>query len=135
MKLRWVGIFAVAIVVAVIIGLKVHRKPRPPIQTAQSVSSSKTEIILVANLSEANDKADNCSKIIHLVSKAGKDGIPVRELSPHSSSPLIRHYHVLTIPTLLVLHKGKVVSRYEGESQTTVQQIQTRLVQLEEGQP
>ena len=87
---------------------------------------------LVANLREANDKGDNCSIIIHLVREAGQHGIPIRELPPNSPSPLIKQYHVLTIPTLLVLHHGRVVSRYEGESQSTVQQIRARLAKLEE---
>lgn len=134
MKTRWIGILFVVIVVAGIIAFKLHSAPTPPVQTAQAVSSEKPQVILVANLREANDKGDNCSTIIHLVREAGKHGIPTQELSPDSPSPLIKQYHVLTIPTLLVLHEGSVVSRYEGESHSTVQKIRTRLVKLEEDQ-
>ncbi len=134
MKTRWIGILFVVAVVAGIIAFKFHSKPAPPVQTAQAVSSAKPEVILVANLREANDKGDNCSIIIHLVRAAGKRGIPIRELSPGSPSPLIKQYHVLTIPTLLVLHHGRVISRYAGESRSTVQKIRTRLAKLEEAQ-
>jgi thioredoxin-like negative regulator of GroEL len=130
MKTRWIGLLAVLIVAAGIVALKLDRAPKPAVQTTQNVQSSKTGIILVANLSEANDKADNCSVIIHLVSEAGKRGIKVRELSPGSRSPLIKRYHVLTIPTLLVLHDGRVVSRFQGESGSTVRKIRTRLAAL-----
>lgn len=132
MKTRWIGITFVILVVAGIIAFKLHTAPQAQVQTAQAVSTTKPQVILVANLREANDKADNCSIIIHLVRAAGKRGIPIRELSPGSPSPLIKQYHVLTIPTLLVLHHGRVVSRFEGESLSTVQKIRTRLAKLEE---
>lgn len=132
MKTRWIGITFVILVVAGIIAFKLLSKPQAQVETAQAVSSEEPQVILVANLREANDKSDHCSTIIHLVSEAGKRGIPIRELSPGSPSPLIKQYHVLTIPTLLVLHQGRVVSRYEGESLSTVQKIRTRLTKLEE---
>jgi len=131
-KTRWIGILFVVIVVAGIIAWKLHSQPLAAAQTAQAGSSATPQVILVANLREANDKSDNCSTIIHMVHVAGKHGIAIRELSPGSPSPLIKRYHVLTIPTLLVLHRGRVVSRYEGESQSTVQKIRTRLAKLEE---
>jgi len=131
MKTRWIGLLAVVIVAAGIIALKRDRAPKSAVQTTQGVLSSKTGIILAANLSEANDKGDNCSVIIHLVRQAGKRGIKIRELSPESQSPLIERYHVLAVPTVLVLHNGKVVSRFEGESGITVEKIRTRLAALD----
>lgn len=130
MKTKWIGLFAVLIVAVAIVALKLDRLAKPAVQTTPGVQSSKTGILLVANLAEANDKADNCSVIIHLVREAGKRGITVRELSPLSRSPLIQRYHVLTIPTLLVLHNGKVVSRFVGESGATLRKIRTRLAAL-----
>ena len=130
MKTRWIGLLAVLIAAAGIIAFKLDRAPKPEVQTTQDVQSSKTGIILVANLSEANDKGDNCSVIIHLVRQAGKRGIKIRELSPESQSPLIKRYHVLTIPTVLVFHNGRVVSRFEGESGSTVEKIRARLATL-----
>lgn len=132
MKTRWIGILFVVIVVAGIIAWKLHGQPRATVQIAGGGSSATPQVILVANLREANDKGDNCSTIIHLVRVAGERGIAIRELSPGSPSPLIKRYHVLTIPTVLVLQHGRVVSRYEGESQATVQKIRARLAKLEE---
>ncbi|MFP5205149.1 MAG: hypothetical protein ACLGSH_07320 [Acidobacteriota bacterium] len=132
MKTRWIGILFVVVVVAGIIAWKRNSQPRAAAQNAQAGSSATPQVILVANLREANDKGDNCSVIIHLVRDAGAHGIRIRELSAGSPSPLIKRYHILTIPTLLVLYHRRVVSRYEGESQSTVQKIRTRLAKLEE---
>lgn len=130
MKRRWIGLLSVVIVASGIIAYKVEIPRQHAVQTtqlAQQRPSAGPQVILVANLSEANDKADNCSEIIHLVRQAGQRGVNVREFSPDSDSPLIRRYHVLTIPTVLVLEDGKVLSRYEGESGATVREIRNRL--------
>ena len=133
MKTRWIGLVLVAVVAVGIVAYKIDRSRKPAVQVVQAtqeISSSKTEVILVADLSEANEKDDNCAEIIHLVRAAGTRGIKTQELSPESDSPLIKRYHVLTVPTVLVLDDGKVVSRYEGESGLTVQEIRTRLATL-----
>lgn len=102
---------------------------------AQSGSSAKPEIILVADPREANETGDNCAEIIHLVREAGKRGTKVEELTPDSDSPLLKQYRVLTNPTVLILDReGKVVSRYEGESGSTVKEIRDRLASLSEAQ-
>lgn len=133
MKTKWIGLLSVVILAAGIIAYKVERPPQhaaEATQLAQERSSAGPEVILVANLSEANDKGDNCSEIIHLVRQAGERGVKIREFSPDSDSPLIRKYHVLTIPTVLVLEHGKVPERYEGESGATVREIRDRLTAL-----
>lgn len=133
MKTRWIGLLSVVIVTAGIIAYKVENPPQhaaEATQLAQERSSAGPEVILVANLSEANDKGDNCSEIIRLVRQAGQRGVNIREFSPDSDSPLIRKYHVLTIPTVLVLEHGKVSERYEGESGATVREIRDRLTAL-----
>ena len=135
MKTQWIGLVLVAVVAVGIVAFKVDDRTKPavrPVQTTQESSSSKTEVILVADLSEANEKGDNCAEIIHLVRAAGARGIKIQEFSPNSDSPLIKQYHVLTAPTVLVLDDGKVVSRYQGESGSTVQEIRTRLATLDE---
>jgi len=44
---------------------------------------------------------------------------------------VLRKYHVLTVPTLLVLDKtGKETGRFEGEDAATVKAVQTRLASL-----
>lgn len=142
MKTRWIGLLVVAIVAIGIVGYKLDRSRAAAVQTTQHVafsnaeaSSPKTEVILVADLSEANEKGDNCAEIIRLVRDAGERGIQTKEFSPDSDSPLIKLYHVLTLPTVLVLDDGKVVSRYEGESSSTVQELQTRLNTLNGSRP
>lgn len=117
-----------ALVAGVILAYKVHATQKPP---AASASAGPLRVLLVANLSEANIPTDNCSKIIHLVQAAGKRGIAVKELNAGSKSQLLARYHVLVIPTVLIFgRKGKVVSRYQGESLETVAQIRTGLARL-----
>ena len=109
------------------------RKASPPV--AQSGASAKSEIILVADLREADEPGDNCAEIIRLVREAGKRGATVEELTPDSESPLLKQYRILTNPTVLILDReGKVVSRYEGESGSTVKEIRDRLASLSEAQ-
>ena len=133
MKTRWIGLLLVVIVAAGMIAYKRDRSHKPAVEAVQSASPSKAEVILVADLSEANEKGDNCAEIIHLVRDAGRRGIKVQEFAPDSDSPLIKQYHVLTIPTVLVIDRdGQVVSRYEGESGSTVGEIRTRLSTLDE---
>ena len=130
MKTRWIGLVLVAVVAVGIVAYKIDRSRNPAVLTTQSIAPSEAEVILVADLSEANENGDNCIEIIHLVRAASKRGIKTQEFSPESDSPLIKQYHVLTVPTVLVLDDGKVVSRYEGESGSTVQKIRTRLATL-----
>lgn len=118
-----------------IIIYKRERSHKPAVEATQNISPSKLEVILVADLSEANEKGDHCAEIIHLVRDAGRRGFKVEEFAPDSDSPLIKQYQVLTIPTVLILDpNGKVVSRYEGESGLTVREIRTRLTALDEAQ-
>lgn len=135
MRTRWVGVFLVVIAAVGIVIYKEHtsRKASPPV--AQSGSSAKPEIILVVDLREADEPGDNCAEIIHLVREAGKRGTKVEELTPDSDSPLLKQYRVLTNPTVLILDReGKVVSRYEGESGSTVKEIRDRLASVSEAQ-
>lgn len=141
MRTRWIGVVVVVVVAAGVIAYKHYRGQNAPASETQLSQATRPslaagpQVVLVANLSEANEPGDNCAEIIHLVGNAGKRGIKVQELSARSHSPLIKRYHVLTIPTLLILHDGRVVSRYEGESGSTVKQIRNRLVSLRRAQP
>lgn len=138
MKTRWIG---VAIVAALAVGLiaykhdRAHISPARKMQlpvAAQAAPAAGPKVILVADLSEANDPGDNCAEIISLVRNVQKRGVKVQILSAHSRSPIIKRYRVLTIPTVLVLDNGKIVSRYEGESGSTVHLIRERLASLRE---
>lgn len=148
MRARWVGIIVIVVVAVAIVAHKGRRshnataqlQRKTVVQLKDNPSSTnaptKAEVILVADLSEASKKGDNCAEIIHLVREAGKRGIKVQEFAPDSDSLLIKQYHVLTVPTVLVLDpNGKVVSRYEGESGSTVREIRTRLTALDEAEP
>lgn len=132
MKTRWVG---AALVVVVAVGIVTYKEHRSRVSTSPGTpgqSSDKPEIVLVADPREA-DTADNCAEIIRLVRTAAKSGVTVRELSPDGDSPLLKQYRVLTIPTVLILDRdGNLVSRYEGEENSTVQQIRNRLASLAE---
>ena len=88
-------------------------------------------MLLVADLSEADEEGDACAQIIQTVRAVGKRGISVQEFNRDSKSPLISRYRILSIPTVLVLdHKGEVVSRYEGESRQTLASIRSELENL-----
>ncbi len=127
MRVKWIGLTAVAIIAATIVGYKVHVSSR---QEA-TVTASLPRVVLVADLSEANDHHDACAEIIHLVQAVHDHGIAVQELNPGSKSDLLSRYHVLTIPTVLILDReGKVVARYQGESRETVKALRAGLEQL-----
>lgn len=133
MRARWIGVVLVVIVAIGIIAYKQERSDKPAIQTTQRATPSNVEIILVADLREANEEGDNCAEIIHLVRDTSMRGAKVQELTPDSDSPLLKRYRVLTNPTVLILDSdGTVVSRYEGESSSTVQKIRDRLATLSE---
>ena len=88
-------------------------------------------VVLVADPREASDSDDGCSVIFRAVRQAAKRGVAVAELPPDSHSDLLHKYHVLTVPTVLVLDKtGKEISRFEGEDTTTVKAVQARLATL-----
>ena len=130
MKTRWAGVALVAIAAIGIIGYKQHRSRAASGQAAQARSSDKPEIVLVVNPSEAGSE-DNCAEIIRLVRATAGRGVPIRELSPDSESSLLKRYRVLTVPTLLILDRdGNVISRYEGEENSTVQEIRAKLAGL-----
>lgn len=135
MRMRWAGVLLVVIGAVAIIAYKEHRLQPASGEMTRSISSEKPEVVLVVDPREADEPGDNCAEIIRLVKDAGTRGVKVQELSPNSSSPLLKQYRVLTIPTLLVLDRdGKVLSRYEGEASSTVQQIRDRLTNLGEVQ-
>lgn len=126
-KGRWIGLAAVLAVALAIIGYNVRSSPH---DQASSVGAPP-RVLLVANMSEADSPGDACAEIIRLVQAARRRGVAVEELNSDTKSELIARYHVLTIPTVLILNaKGKVVSRYGGEAQQTVAAIRAGLARL-----
>jgi hypothetical protein len=129
MKGKWIGLAAVLVIAGAIIGYKAHVSPKS--QAAASVAGLP-RVLLVAELSEADATGDSCAEIIHLVRSARDRGIAVQELEPDSKSDLLTRYHVLTIPTVLIMGgDGKVVSRFEGEGRDTVKAVRAGLEQLQ----
>lgn len=127
MQVKSIGLVAVVLIAAAIIGYKAHLSPE-----AQAASPPATpRVLLVADSSEANAAGDSCAEIIHLVRAARTRGIAVQELEPGSKSGLLARYRVLIIPTVLILDpNGKEVSRYEGEGHEMVKKLHANLEQL-----
>lgn len=127
MKMKWIGLIAVVLVAGAIIGYKAYVSP-----PHAASSAAVPRVLLVADMSEADSADDSCAEIIHLVQAARGRGIAVQELSPGSKSDLLVRYHVLTIPTVLILDRNRqVVSRYEGEGRDTVKAVRAGLEQLQ----
>jgi hypothetical protein len=129
MRVRWLGVGLVAVLVVCTLLLKSRTRHNA---TSETVNGNPA-VVLVADLREADDPHDRCAEIIRAVREASKRGIRVAELPPDSNSDLLRRYHVLTVPTVLLLDaSGKEIGRFEGEDSTTVKAVQTRLSALTE---
>lgn len=127
MKSRWIGLTTVALIAGAIIGYKAHLTP--DVQAAST--SVPPRVLLLAEPSEANDAGDSCAEIIHLVRAARERGVAVRELEAGSKSNLLARYHMLVVPTVVILDgDGKEVARFEGEGRTTVKAIRAALAAL-----
>lgn len=127
MKVKWLGIFAVLLISGGIIAYKARVTAQPQ----AAANSELPRVLLVADLKEADSAGDICAQIIHLVREARDRGITVRELEPDSKSELLTRYHVLIIPTVLILDRdGKVVARYEGEGRNTLNAVREGLLKL-----
>lgn len=122
------GLACVVLIAGAIIGYKAHVARTSP---AVSTMATFPRVILVADLSEANAPGDACAEIIHLVRAARDRGVAVQELDRSSKSGLLSRYHVLTVPTVLILDRnGRTISRFEGEARDTVRAVRTGLEQL-----
>lgn len=130
MKVRWRGLILVLLLVAAIVAAKLHKQGG----LRESAEADRPAILLVADLSEANEANDVCAGIIHAVRDAAQRGISVKEVTPDSDSQFLKRYHILTAPTVVILdHKGNEEARFEGESKDTLAAILARLAALERG--
>ena len=131
MRRKWIGVIAVALVALGIIAYKSHLS-RETQNTISAASAAFPRMLLVADLREADSDGDACARIIQDVCAARERGIAAHELSPDSPSDLLSRYHVLTVPTVLILDRqGNVTSRYEGEAEQTVAALRAQLEQLQ----
>ena len=128
MRAKWIGILAVLLIAGGIIAYKARISAQP-----QALAKAELpRVLLVADLKEADSTADICAQIIHLVRDTRDRGVAVRELEPDSKSNLLTRYHVLIIPTVLILDRdGQVVSRYEGEGPDTLKAVREGLLHLQ----
>ncbi len=125
MKTKVYGLIAVVLIAVGIVAYKTNRTRQTQSATAHP------QVSLVADFHEADADGDACAEIIQAVRAAQARGIPVQELSPDSKSGLLTRYHVLTIPTVLILNRdGQVVSRFEGESPETVADVRNQMQKL-----
>ena len=119
MQVKWIGLLGVLLIAGAIIGYKGHHAAQP-----QAAGKIAPRVLRVSDMSEADTAEDACAEIIHLVRATRARGIAVHELEPDSKSDLLTRYHVLTIPTVLILDPdGQVVSRFEGEGRDTLKAI------------
>lgn len=126
MKIQWIGLGAVVLAASAIIAYKTQL-----LHEAQAANAASPRVVLLAEPSEADLAGDSCAEIIHLVRAARDRGIAVEEFSLVSKSDLLARYHLLIIPTVLILDpNGQEVSRYEGEGRNTVKALRTSLEQL-----
>jgi len=127
MKIRWSGLAAVMVLVVIVLVAKnrMHHNSSFPVATASP------SVILVADLREADDPHDRCADIIRAVRNAANRGVSVLELPPESNSEVLRRYHVLTVPTVLVLDSSAhELKRFEGEEPATVSEVQNTMARL-----
>ncbi len=128
MKAKWIGLIAVTLIAGAIIGNKIWVAPE--LQATRG-AAILPRVLLVADLGEADSSGDSCAEIIHLVRAARDRGVAVQELEPGSQSDLLTSYHVLTVPTVLILDRyGQEISRYEGEGRDTVNALRAGLARL-----
>lgn len=127
MKIKYIGLTAIVLIAAAIIGYKTHLASATP--TANHPATPR--VLLVANLAEANETGDACAQMIQLVRAAHDRGVAVEELDASSKSPLLARYQVLIIPTVLIFdRKGKEISRFEGEGGDVVKKLRIALARL-----
>ncbi len=132
MRFRLLGVLCVAAAALAIVAYK-NRAARPALNDKPAETAlQKPSVVLVADLREAGT-TDKCAEIIRLVRSARDRGTPVREFGPGDESELLKRYHVLTVPTMLILDpSGRLLARFEGEDSKTVQAIRSELDSLTE---
>lgn len=127
MKAKWIGLIAVVVMAAVIIGYKA--KLSPTIHTAAAAAPPR--VLLAAELSEANIPGDGCSEIIHFVRASREHGIEVQEIDASSKSELLARYHIIVFPTVLIFsNDGKEIARYVGEGPETIKAVRAAIEQV-----
>ncbi len=132
---RWLGLVAIAAVVAGIITYKTVVRSDKPIEGVAASRPVSPAVVLFANPREAGD-ACGCGQIIRMVRASASRGAAVREVDPAKEPEVAKKYGVTVAPTVLVLsQEGAVVQRLVGESAETIEYIQLALNQAEKAKP
>ena len=97
---------------------------------AGSTTSTATNVLLFANLSEA-DEPCACGDVIRAVRAAAARGVKAREVDTRNKdekAKVSQQYRIMVSPAVLFLDDGgKEVTRFEGESKETTDGVKTTL--------
>ncbi len=136
MKKNLLGVTAVAVIAVSIVTYKQWiRMPPAASKTSQRTSEDGTglSLLLIADPRQANE-LDGCGAIVRMVRAAAARGVPVREISPEAEPSLVSRYHIVVLPSVLLLENGSARRMYEGESPETVESIRAEIGALEDHQ-
>lgn len=136
MKKNWLAVTAVAIIAVGIVAYKQRiRMPPAAFGTPKGTAKNGTglSLVLIADPRQASE-SDGCGAIFRMVRAAAARGVPVREISPEAEPSLVSRYHIVVLPSVLLLENGSARRLYEGESPETVESIRAEIGALEDHQ-
>lgn len=134
MKKNWLAVTAVAVIAVGIVTYKQWIRMRPAaFGTAKGTAKNGTglSLVLIADPRQGNE-LDGCGVIVRMVRAAAARGVPVREISSDTEPSLVSRYHIVVLPSVLVLENGSARRLYEGESLETVESIRAEIGALED---
>lgn len=132
MKTKSIGLLVIAAAVAGVVIYKVAAKPKAEAAaTAPATGGKAPRVLLFADLGEADEDC-GCGQIIRSVREVAAHGVVTRE----NDDGLGKKYKVTTSPTVVILDgEGHELSRYEGESKSTIAKLRDDLAKLDGGAP
>ena len=136
MKKNSLAVTAVAVIAVAIVTYKQWiQMPPAAFGTPKVTAKNGTglSLLLIAEPRQASE-LDGCGVIVGMVRAAAARGVPVREISPDVEPDVISRYHIVVLPSVLVLEKGGARRLYEGESPETVESIRAEIGALEDHQ-
>ena len=131
MSRKWTWTAAAVVVTGLATLVLYKETTRADSSTPDAVEAAEVapSVVLVADPREAESSC-GCGKIIRRVRAAKAEGVSVLEVEP--GSEVSREYRATVNPTVLFLNdRGEVVSRFEGEGEETIVQLDDRLDELE----
>lgn len=126
MKTNWLAVAAVGAIALGLLAYKSTRTP-PPNSALASTSTAAPVVVLIADLTEAEDSC-GCGEIIRSVRAAAAKGVSTREMAPGADPGLEKRYEVRVSPTVLFIRAdGTVRARHEGEDADTLDALRQDL--------